>query len=80
MKKRLILLVFAALTAFVVFAEDQATVYFNRGEAFFRKGDWNRAISEFTKAIRLKPNYVAYFSRGWTLPRKVDTVKRLTLS
>ena len=39
--------------------------YHNRGDAYGLKGDIDRAISDYTKAIELNPNYApAYNSRG----------------
>ena len=36
-----------------------------RGKVKFEKGDYNGAISDYTKAIEINPNYVdAYFNRG----------------
>jgi tetratricopeptide (TPR) repeat protein len=45
--------------------ETQAAQFYNRGQAYGRKGQSDRAIEDFTQAIRLKPNYAsAYVSRG----------------
>jgi lipoprotein NlpI len=39
--------------------------YYNRGRAYARKGDRERAISDFNEAIRLNPNgALSYFMRG----------------
>ena len=39
--------------------------YFNRGSAFATKGDHNRAIADFTKAIEITPqNADLFYSRG----------------
>ena len=43
--------------------------YCNRGYAYGKKGDYNRAIADYTQAIELNPNYVeAYNNRGACLP------------
>ena len=45
----------------------------NRGDAYALKGDIDRAISDYTKAIDLNPNYApAYNSRGRAFTRKGD--------
>jgi len=49
-----------------------AGFYFNRGLAHEKKGQYDEAISDFTKAIEIKPNYArayrmrgeAYFNKG----------------
>jgi len=56
-----LLVLFAALP---LFAQD-AEFYFERGVANFDKGDLDRAIGDWTEAIRLKPGYAeAYNNRG----------------
>src|SRR5260370_13509566 len=50
-----------------------STNYNNRGAAYREKGDPDRAIADFTEAIRLKPNYShAYDNRGVAYPDKGD--------
>lgn len=51
---------------------DQDTNYYNnRGTAFSSKGDYDRAISDYTKAIELDPkNSDAYYNRGNTYVMK----------
>ena len=40
-------------------------VYSNRGAAYYKKGDYTRAIVDYIKAIELKPNLAdAHFLRG----------------
>ena len=40
--------------------------YIWKGRAYYRKGEYNRAIQEFRKAIRLRPDDVRiYIWRGW---------------
>ena len=42
-----------------------AKTYYNRGVAHSKKGELERAIADYTKAIELKPDYAdAYYSRG----------------
>ena len=50
--------------------------YHNRGDAYGLKGDIDRAISDYTKAIELNPNYApAYNSRARAYTRKGDYVR-----
>jgi tetratricopeptide (TPR) repeat protein len=57
--------------------------YHNRGEAHGLKGDIDRAISDYTKAIALNPNYAptynargrAYMSKGDYLRAVADVTK-----
>ena len=47
--------------------------YHNRGDAYGLKGDIDRAISDYNKAIELNPNYApAYNSRGRAYASKGD--------
>jgi tetratricopeptide (TPR) repeat protein len=47
--------------------------YHNRGDAYGLKGEVDRAISDYTKAIELNPNYApAYTSRGRAYTSKGD--------
>jgi tetratricopeptide (TPR) repeat protein len=49
--------------------------YHNRGDAYGLKGDVDRAIADFNKAIELNPNYApAYNSRGRAYTSKGDYV------
>ena len=49
--------------------------YHNRGEAYGLKGDLDRAIADYNKAIELNPNYApAYNSRGRAYTSKGDYV------
>jgi tetratricopeptide (TPR) repeat protein len=47
--------------------------YYNRGDAYGLKGELDRAISDYTKAIELNPNYApAYNGRGRAYTSKGD--------
>jgi tetratricopeptide (TPR) repeat protein len=47
--------------------------YYNRGDAYGLKGDLDRAILDYTKAIELNPNYApAYNGRGRAYTGKGD--------
>jgi len=44
---------------------DNAEAYYNRGIAYYLKGDYDKAIADYSEAIRLKPDDVAaYNNRG----------------
>jgi len=45
--------------------------YYNRGDAHFKKGETDLAISDFTKAIEMNPRFAnAYYYRGLAYLRK----------
>ena len=45
--------------------EDNAEAYFVRGVTYARKGQYDKAIADFTKAIELNPRHAeAYINRG----------------
>jgi Flp pilus assembly protein TadD len=65
--KRLFLIALAVLISASAFAETEnnAEAYNNRGLTFGRKGQYDQAISDSTKAIELNPNFAeAYNNRG----------------
>jgi tetratricopeptide (TPR) repeat protein len=48
-------------------ASNEAVAYKNRGNEYAKKQDYNRAIEEYNKALRLDPNYAdVYHNRGLT--------------
>jgi tetratricopeptide (TPR) repeat protein len=50
-----------------------AAVYKSRGDAHIKERDYDRAIADYTEAIRLDPNNADhYISRGWAYVRKGD--------
>lgn len=51
-----------------------AKAYHNRGIAWHKKGDYDRAIADFSEAIRLEPHPLVYFNRGvaWTTKGEHD--------
>ncbi len=53
--------------------ENLAKAYNNRGNAYDAKGDYDRAIADYTEAIRLDPKYAhAYNNRGNAYGAKGD--------
>src|SRR5262245_15177418 len=62
-------------TAIIKLNPKDAIAYHNRGEAFSHKGDVDRAIADYNKAIEFNPNYApAYNSRGRAYTSKGDYV------
>src|SRR5580692_825115 len=54
--------------------KDAAASYSNRGNAYQRKGNLDRAIADYNQAITLDPkNAEAYYSRGYAYRAKGDT-------
>ena len=53
--------------------------YYNRGLAYWKKGDFDRTIVDFTKAIELNPNFAeAYYNRGvWLTGKKGDSERAI---
>ena len=48
--------------------------YTGRGDAWHRKKEYDKAIADFTEAIRLEPNVGAYYNRGkaWSTKKEHD--------
>ncbi len=50
---------------------NDAWAYYNRGLAYFEKGQYDQAISDYTKALEINPRYArAYYDRGSAYARK----------
>jgi tetratricopeptide (TPR) repeat protein len=44
-----------------------ATAYYDRGVDYYRKGQYDKAISDFNRALEINPRYAeAYINRGIT--------------
>jgi tetratricopeptide (TPR) repeat protein len=55
-----------------------AEAYNNRGNAYYSKGDHERAISDYNEAIMLNPNFAeAYNNRGYVYEKKGDIDKAI---
>jgi tetratricopeptide (TPR) repeat protein len=51
--------------------ENLSLAYYNRGIAYFKKSQYDRAIADFDQAIRLNTNYaITYINRGSAFARK----------
>ena len=57
-------LVIEACNKLIKRAPQDAILYDNRGNGYARKDDFDRAIADFSEAIRLGPNHGLYLSRG----------------
>jgi len=53
---------------------DNADIYNLRELAYFKAGQYDKAIEDYNKAITLKPDYMdAYYSRGVAYVRKASS-------
>ena len=51
--------------------EEKAEIYIDRGIAYENKGEYDKAIADYTEAIRLDPKDAkAYCSRGWAYGKR----------
>ena len=51
--------------------QNNAESYNNRGNAWYQKGDYDRAIANYSNAIEINPSFaVAYGNRGGCLSRE----------
>ena len=61
-------------TKAVEFKPDFAEAYYNRGYAYYRKGDFDNAIKDYNITIEFEPDFAeAYYNRGCTYHRKGDS-------
>jgi len=59
-------------------AESHADAYYFRGNAYAAKGDFDKALMDYSKAIGLAPNYSSYYaSRCWAYAQKGNTAQAL---
>jgi len=51
------------------------STYFNQGDTYYNQGDYDRAVANYSQAIKLNPNKAeAYFNRGKAYYKKGDYV------
>ena len=56
--------------------EEQAIAAYNRGISYIEKGEFDKAIADYTEAIRLNPkNAKAYYNRGTSYAKKGEQDK-----
>ena len=66
--------VLAKLVQAIFWGHDLAIVHYNRGAAWSDKGDLDRAIADYTEAIRLdRANAYSLYGRGVAKLKKGDT-------
>ena len=57
-------------------AKDRAVVFLLRGESYKENEEYDRAIADFTRALRIKSKYIrAYYERGLCYEKKGDLAK-----
>ena len=57
--------------------QNNASYYSKRGTAHYNLGQYQRAIEDYSEAIRLKPDYsLAYFNRGCIYVKNPDQYKQ----
>ena len=60
-----VLSILLVLSLIVLFLPNEAKDCYKRGNAYRQKGDWDRAIAEYNRAIEVNPKYgEAYMNRG----------------
>lgn len=60
-----------ALNARTLRGEQLAPIYYNRGWAYDAKGDHERAIEDYDRALHIRPDYVrAFVARGYSNVRR----------
>jgi tetratricopeptide (TPR) repeat protein len=58
------------------FHPNDAQAYYNRGNCYLHKKDYDRALADFSKAIEINPNLgVAYNNRAFIYEKKGDTAR-----
>jgi tetratricopeptide (TPR) repeat protein len=67
----------AACSRLIASGRYLAIVYTHRGRHYFEAGDFDRAIADYNKALRLDPQWDAYFQRSLAYRKKGDR-KRAT--
>jgi len=65
MKKTVLILLLAFTVCARTFAQQTAEDYFNSGNAHYENNNFNKAIADYTQAIKLNPHFAeAYYFRG----------------
>ncbi|MDR2493722.1 MAG: tetratricopeptide repeat protein [Spirochaetaceae bacterium] len=50
---------------------NDALAYNNRGDAYYNKGEYDRAVADYTEALRINPNNaIVYNNRGYAYKEK----------
>ncbi len=72
--------IFVLLSVFTIgqlYATDD--LYLHQGNSYYRKGKYNRAISDYNKALELNPKFAeAYYNRGLAYKSKGEYDRAIT--
>jgi tetratricopeptide (TPR) repeat protein len=78
MRYSILALLFLCILSTACTQDQDAVSYNNRGVAWAGKGEFDKAIADYTEAIRLDPKYAAaFYNRGMAWDDKGDNDKAI---